>query len=179
MGSSVLKVAITGPESTGKSTLAAQLASHYQTVWVPEFARTYIATLPGKYTAEDVQNIARGQLEAYKAATGQANKILLADTDLLVIKIWMLHAFNYCPKWIADALAQQDFDFYLLMNVDLPWEEDPQREHPHLRQYFYDWYKSELQQYNFNFVEISGTYQNRLHNAINHIDKHLAKENRA
>jgi NadR type nicotinamide-nucleotide adenylyltransferase len=168
--SPIRKVAITGPESTGKSTLAAQLAGHYQTVWVPEFARTYIAALPGRYSPEDVENIARGQLKALRDAATQADKILFADTDLLVIKIWMLHAFNFCPDWILAALTQQDFDLYLLMHVDLPWEEDPQREHPHLRQFFYDWYKSELQQYNFNFVEISGTQDLRLQNAVNHVN---------
>lgn len=168
------KVAITGPESTGKSTLAAQLATHYHTVWVPEFARTYMAALPDRYTAEDVENIARGQIVLYQKAIPHANKILFADTDLLVIKIWMLHAFNFCPDWILEALAQQDFDLYLLMNVDLPWEEDPQREHPHLRQYFYDWYKTELQQAGFNFVEISGTSDQRRQNAIFQIDARIS-----
>jgi len=170
----ILKVAITGPESTGKSTLAQQLAAHYNTMWVPEYARTYISELPGRYTAQDVENIARGQLTSYQLANWpRANKLLFADTDLLVIKIWMLHAFGTCPAWILEALEKQDFSLYLLMNVDLPWEPDPQREHPHLRQFFYDWYKKELQQYRFNFVEISGTAEKRLQNAVSCVDKLL------
>ena len=174
----ILKVAVTGPESTGKSTLARQLAAHYNTVWVPEYARHYISDLPGRYTLSDVENIARGQLGNYRVALPQANKVLFADTDLLVIKIWMLHAFKTCPAWILEALEKQDFDLYLLMNVDLPWEPDPQREHPYLRQFFYDWYKHELQQYQFNFVEISGAEEKRFHNAIFHVDTLLAAKDK-
>ena len=170
----ILKVAITGPESTGKSTLAQQLAAHYNTVWVPEYARTYISELPGRYTAQDLENIVRGQLASYQQAVPPASQILFADTDLLVIKIWMLHAFGTCPVWILEALEKQDFNLYLLMNVDLPWEPDPQREHPHLRQFFYDWYKKELQQYRFNFIEISGTAEKRLQNAVSYVDELLS-----
>ena len=168
-----IKVAITGPESTGKSTLAEQLAAHYHTVWVPEFARSYIAELPQRYTSQDIQNIARGQLAAVQKTLLVANKIIFADTDLLVIKIWFTHAFGYCPAWILEALEKQDFDLYLLLNVDLPWQPDAQREHPHLRQFFYDWYKKELQQYGFPFVEISGNPEERLQNALKCIENIL------
>ncbi len=167
----VIKVAITGPESTGKSTLAEQLATHYGTVWVPEFARTYIAGLPHRYTPADIENIARSQLAAVQKALPAANKILFLDTDLLVIKIWVTHAFGYCPAWILAALEKQDFDLYLLLGVDLPWQPDVQREHPHLRQFFYDWYKKELQQYGFPFAEISGSQEQRLHNALQSVEK--------
>jgi len=167
----VLKVAITGPESTGKSTLARQLAHYYQTNWVPEFARSYIAYLPDQYTAQDVENIARGQLQSLQQVAAKTKRLLFADTDLLVIKIWMLHAFGFCPSWILEKLESQNFELYLLMRVDLPWEPDPQREHPHLRQFFYDWYKAELEAYKFNFVEIGGSQEIRLQNAISYVDK--------
>ncbi len=171
------KIAITGPESTGKSTLAAQLAAYYGTSWVPEVARTHLTSLPGKYIAQDVENIARQQLQAWENAYAKTNNLFIADTDLTVIKIWMQNAFGFCPDWILRALEKQDFDLYLLLNIDLPWEEDPLREHPHLRQYFYDWYKRELQVYNFNFVEISGTSEQRFLNAQQAIDKLLTAHN--
>ncbi|WP_245590565.1 AAA family ATPase [Adhaeribacter aquaticus] len=170
MNKNIRKIAITGPESTGKSTLAAALAAHYNTAWVPEFARTYLETLSRPYAQQDVESIARGQLESYQQVLAGAKNVLFADTDLLVIKIWMLNAYGNCPDWILEALLKQDFDLYLLPDIDLPWEEDPQREHPHLRQYFYDWYKRELKQYGFNFVEISGTKEVRFQNALNHVN---------
>ena len=169
MSDQIIKVAITGPESTGKSTLAAQLATHYQTVWVPEFARSYIAELPQRYTPQDIEKIARGQFSSVQEVLSAANKILFADTDLFVIKIWFTHAFGYCPAWILEALEKQNFELYLLMNVDLPWQADEQREHPHLRQFFYDWYKQELELYGFPFAEISGNQEERFQNALEHV----------
>jgi NadR type nicotinamide-nucleotide adenylyltransferase len=166
----MLKIAITGPESTGKSTLSEQLASHYQTVWVPEYARTYIANLNREYTINDIEAIARGQLQLEEQLQTIAATILVSDTDLLVLKIWSEHAFGRCPDFIVDKLQQQDYNLYLLMGVDLPWEPDPQREHPHLRQYFYDWYKRELEALQVPFAEIGGQQQDRFLNATQHID---------
>ncbi len=173
----MLKIAITGPESTGKSTLSAQLASHYQTVWVPEYARTYIGSLNRDYTLQDIEAIARGQLQLEKQLQQEASTLLISDTDLLVLKIWSEHAFGQTPDFITQQLSVQDYNLYLLMGVDLPWEPDPQREHPHLRQYFYDWYKRELQALGVPFVEITGQQQERFQNARTHIDALLRQHN--
>ena len=166
----MLKIAITGPESTGKSTLSEQLAGHYQTVWVPEYARTYIGNLGREYTIDDIEAIARGQLQLEEQMQTIAATILISDTDLLVLKIWSEHAFGRCPDFIVDKLQHQDYNLYLLMGVDLPWEPDPQREHPHLRQYFYDWYKRELEALQAPFAEVGGQQQERFRNATQHID---------
>lgn len=166
----MLKVAITGPESTGKSTLAEQLARHYDTVWVPEYARTYVGNLGRPYTLEDLEAIARGQLALEQEMQQQANTVLFSDTDLLVIKIWSEHAFGHCPAWILEKLKQQNYNLCLLMGVDLPWEPDPQREHPHLRAFFYDWYKRELQALEVPFVEITGQQEERFQLACQHVD---------
>ncbi|MHA6246682.1 AAA family ATPase [Pontibacter sp. CAU 1760] len=165
----MLKIAITGPESTGKSTLAEQLARHHQTVWVPEFARAYVGNLGRPYTLMDIEAIARGQLALEQEKQQQARGILFSDTDLLVLKIWSEHAFGHCPAWIVDKLKQQNYNLCLLMGVDLPWEPDPQREHPYLRQFFYDWYKRELEALSVPFVEIHGQQEERFRLAQQHV----------
>jgi len=172
----MLKIAITGPESTGKSTLAEKLATHYQTVWVPEYARTYVGNLDRPYTLQDIEAIAKGQLALKGQLQEQATRLLFSDTDLLVIKIWSEHAFGHCPDWILEQLAGQDYNLYLLMGVDLPWEPDPQREHPHLRQFFYDWYKRELEALQVPFVEISGQHDARLQQAMQQVDALLRQQ---
>jgi len=166
-------VAITGPESTGKSTLSRQLAQHYGTTWAPEYARTYLDAHGSQYTLADLEQIARGQLAAEEAAVANAQRVVFVDTDLLVIKIWAEHAFGHCPDWILQKLAEQRHDLTLLLNIDLPWEPDPLREHPHMREYFYKLYQQELQKLGSPFAEISGTGEQRLARACALVDKLL------
>lgn len=167
----MLKIAITGPESTGKTSLAEALAAHYQTVFVPEYAREYIAQLDRPYHQQDILEIARGQKRLEDALTQKALDILISDTELLVSKIWSAHAFQSVPEWIARQLLSQDYDLYLLMNVDLPWEPDPQREHPDKRAYFFEWYERELVDLEVNYEIISGQLEQRTFNAIQKIDQ--------
>jgi NadR type nicotinamide-nucleotide adenylyltransferase len=169
----MLKIAVTGPESTGKSTISEQLARYYQTVWVPEYARTYIGNINKPYTLQDIEAIARGQYELEQQLSKQANGLLFSDTDMLVLKIWSEHAFGKCPEFISEKLQQQDYNLYLLMGVDLLWEPDPQREHPHLREFFYTWYKRELITMGVPFIEVIGKEQDRFLKARKHIDAML------
>ena len=166
----MLRVAITGPESTGKSTLSRLLAEHYATTWAPEYARQYLEENGSSYTLHDLEEIARGQLDAEAAAVAIAHEVVFFDTDLLVIKIWAEDAFGQCPAWIRSYLEQQRYDLVLLPGIDLPWEFDPLREHPHRRQYFYALYLHELQAMGANYVEISGTSNQRFEQARKAVD---------
>ncbi|TGD81256.1 AAA family ATPase [Hymenobacter wooponensis] len=173
----MLRIALTGPESTGKTTLSRQLAEQYHTAWAPEYARQYLEERGPEYTLTDLEAIARGQLQAEEAAMQQAQQlgkpVVFLDTDLSVIKIWAEHAFGQCPEWILRQIAQHHYDLVLLLNVDLPWEPDPLREHPNHRQYFYDLYQRELHSQVANFAEISGTPAQRLAQACFHVDELL------
>jgi galactose mutarotase-like enzyme/nicotinamide riboside kinase len=169
----LLRVSLTGPESTGKSTLAAQLAAHYGTSFAPEYAREYLALTGPHYTAADLERIALGQLAAEAAAESRAHRIVFCDSDLLVIKIWAEHSFGSCPEWILHRIAQQRYDLVLLMGVDLPWEPDPLREHPFLRQHFYDLYQRELREQMSHFAEVSGNGVRRFEQACFLVDELL------
>ena len=169
----MLRVSLTGPESTGKSTLAAQLAVHYRTSFAPEFAREYLALSGPHYTVGDLEEIARGQLAAEIEAEARAHDVVFCDSDLLVIKIWAEHAFGTCPEWVLKRIDEQQYDLVLLMGVDLPWQPDPLREHPHLRQHFYDLYQRELREQMSNFAEISGDGDRRFAQACFLVDELL------
>ena len=173
----MLRVSLTGPESTGKTTLAVQLAAHYGTTFAPEFAREYLAETGPHYTAEDLEEIARGQLAAEAVAEAEARasgqRIVFFDSDLLVIKIWFDHSFGSCPEWIMQAIARQHYDLVLLMGVDLPWQPDPLREHPYLRQQFYDLYQRELREQMSSFAEITGEHERRFAQARFLVDELL------
>ncbi len=173
MPDKIIKIGVTGPESTGKSTLAEQLANYYGAVWVPEYAREYLAHLNRPYTQADVEKIAEGQLDRMIKALEQAPKLIFFDTELIVLKIWLENAYGTSPAWLRQAINHQNLDLYFLMDIDLPWVPDSQREHPHLRQFFFNWYLHELINHEFRFVTISGSYNDRFQAARQQIDKLL------
>lgn len=164
------RINITGPESTGKSTLTAQLAAHFGAEFVPEYARAYLAEHGAAYSLPDLEAIARGQLRQEEEAAGQAavrgSRLLFCDTDLLVMKVWAEHAFSVCPLWILEELRRPRYTLTLLLNVDLPWQPDPLREHPHLRQHFMDVYRREVRALGWPVAEISGSGEQRLAQAV-------------
>ncbi|TGE19808.1 AAA family ATPase [Hymenobacter elongatus] len=170
----MLRIALTGPESTGKTTLSRQLAQHYATAWAPEYAREYLEKNGPSYTLADLELIARGQVAAEEAAAAQANRVVFCDTDLLVIQVWAEHAFGQCPEWVKQRIQQQHYDLVLLLGIDIPWEADPLREHPNHRQHFYSIYHTELSSQMSNFAEISGSPTERLAQACYFVDAMLA-----
>ncbi|WP_254244856.1 AAA family ATPase [Hymenobacter sp. BRD67] len=114
------KISLTGPESAGKSTLAAQLAAHYGSVFVPEYAREYLEKNGARYALPDLEAIAHGQLAAEDVAAAHATGLLFCDTDLLVLKIWAENAFGACPAWILAALARPRYALTLLLAPTCP-----------------------------------------------------------
>jgi len=166
----IRKIAITGPESTGKSILAEQLALHYQTVWVPEYARGYLEHLGRPYEEKDILLIARGQLSAEAVQLKKARTFLFCDTESLVTMIWSKVRYNRCDSWIRNAVETHLYDLYLLCDIDLPWEYDPLREHPDRRQYLFDLYYNELKRRQFPFAVVRGTGTDRLDNALQIIE---------
>lgn len=160
------KIAIVGPESTGKTTLARSLATHYQAPWVAEYAREYLNKLNHPYTQADVEAIAKGQLKLEDEQAASTNNLIFIDTNLLVIKVWMDHAYGETPQWILDELATRQCDLYLLTHYNIPYEPDPLREHPELREYFFEIYQQELETMGVPFEVINGKPEERIKQAI-------------
>lgn len=163
------KIAIIGPESTGKSTLSRQLADYFGTTWVPEFARQYLDTISRPYVESDLLTIAKGQKDAEDRLLGTANDFLFCDTTLIVLKVWSEHSYGRCDPWILDQLERVKYDYFFLTDIDMPWEEDPQREHPHKREYFFKLYKNYLDEGGFPYTLVSGNEEERLQTAIGKI----------
>ena len=141
----MLKVVVTGPESSGKTTLAQTLAAHYQAPWVAEYARTYIEQLTQPYQEEDLLTIARGQVQQEDELAQTNPRLLICDTSLLVIYIWSHYRYGRCHPWIEKQLAHRSVDHYLLCSPDLPWQPDPQRENPNDRDKLFAIYQEALQ----------------------------------
>lgn len=162
----LIKIAVVGPESTGKSTVAEQLARKLGTVCVPEYAREYCRQLNREYTLQDEMNMFYGQLALERSLVPLAqNNILVCDTMFLTIKIWCDHLFRHTPDEVLDALRTSDYDLYLLMDIDLPWTDDPLRDFPTLREHFMEVWHKELTAINANYAVVSGIGEKRHENA--------------
>lgn len=165
------RVVIYGPESTGKTTLAARLAEHYKTVWAPEFARGYLDDKGAWVELSDIPLIAKGQIASEDRLARQANCLLLCDTDLITTSIYSRHYFGSCPDEVMQKAAEREYDLYLLLDVDVPWVEDWQRPDPENREFFYDWFKRELEARGRRYVVIAGSYEERFEKAVRAIDE--------
>jgi len=169
------KIAIIGPESTGKSTLCEQLAEHYHTVWCPEYAREYLSEHGMMYTYDDLLTIAKGQValeeEYIELAKGGIYPVFI-DTNMYVMKVWCEFVFGKCHQYILDQLAARKYDLYFLCNVDLPWTHDELREYPDLetRQKLYEIYKSIMKNQPVPWVEITGSTEQRFETAVRIVD---------
>ena len=165
------KIVVIGPESTGKTTLAKQLAVHYKTVLVEEFARQYIDELDRPYEQKDLLQIAKGQIKNEDLQSTKAKKILICDTDLIVIEIWSTVKYGKIDEWISNQILTRKYDLYLLCGIDIPWEFDEQREHPNFRKELYQMYLNRLVFYDKEIVALTGNQLIRLSKAIEKIDK--------
>ncbi|HTH56222.1 MAG TPA: ATP-binding protein [Cyclobacteriaceae bacterium] len=166
----VKKVCVIGPECTGKTDLSQFLAQHYHTSWVEEYARAYLNKLGRAYDQIDLLKIAHGQLRMEDEWVYDANKVLICDTNLIVIKVWSEHKYGNCDPDIIKKIAGRKYDLYLLTDIDIPWAEDPQREHPDKRDYFRDIYRKEVLATGVPFVEIAGEREARRKKAIEAIN---------
>lgn len=163
----MLRIAITGPESTGKSTLSEQLAKYFSCAFVPEYARTYLSKKNGSYQKEDLLAIAREQFKQNNET--QDSKLVICDTEITVIKVWSDFKYGSCDEQILQLLNKQKFDHYFLCDIDIPWENDPLREHPEKREELLTLYKKELS--NQPYTLVSGNANQRLEQVVSCLEK--------
>ena len=168
----MIRVAVVGSECTGKTTLAATLAAHYQTVWVPEFARQFVIDKGAAPDREDVEAIARGQIALEDEKADETSRLLIKDTDLFSTVLYSRHYYGDCPKWIEEALEKRAADLYLLTDIDIPWISDgEQRDRGHRREEMHELFRRTLVDRRLTFAEVHGSRRERLDAAVSWIDR--------
>ena len=167
------RIVITGPESSGKTWLSEALSKHYNTIWTPEYARSYLDEINRPYEEADLLIIAQKQLELQNKDLKKAPNLLFCDTGLLVLKIWSAFKYGRTHPWINQELSADHYDLFLLCTPDLPWQYDPLREHPEERDILFKVYEDTLKALQLPYEIISGKGETRLHNAIKIVDTFL------
>lgn len=165
------RISITGPECTGKTWLAKRLASHYNTLWVPEYSVEYLQKKGADYRLEDILNIAKGQLYAEDKMAEEATDLLFCDTDLIVNKIWSQVVFKETPGWLDAMTKEHRYELYLLCYPDIVWREGPFRENPKDRHRLFTIYEIELQRNEFDYRVVTGEGEKRFENAVKFVEE--------
>ena len=165
----MIRIVVTGSESTGKTELARRLAVHFGAELVPEFVREFAATRKGPITFADHGPIARGQMELedrHLELAGRASNRVVQDTDLLSTVVYCDHYFGACPPWIAELARERRPDLYLLAEIDVPWIEDGVRDRGHLREEMQSLFRDAVRQSGSPWVSIHGSWDERWNRAV-------------
>ncbi|MFZ1693069.1 MAG: ATP-binding protein [Flavobacteriales bacterium] len=160
------KIAIVGPESSGKSTLAQELMLRARAWYVSEVAREYIDGLDRPYEESDLLQIARAQAQNEDMIGEEFKGLMVCDTDLITIRIWSEEKYGRCHPWIAEQSEKRHYDLWLLCKPDIPWEPDPQRENPHDRDRLFEKYVALLEWLEKPYKIISGSRSARVNAAL-------------
>lgn len=170
----IIKIALFGPESTGKTTLAKQLAEYYETEWIPEFARDYLQEKWEENqhicVADDMLPIAYGQVALENQKLASAKKYLFCDTNLMVTKVFSEMYYGFCDPLLNEAALEHEYDLFFLTDIDVPWEKDDIRDTPDGRETVFSVFKQTLINTNKPFITLSGNKESRLAKATAIID---------
>ena len=151
------RVVLTGPECSGKTTLASALARRFRSPWLPEAARGYAEEVKRELTAADAELIAQRTIDADDAALAAQPPLLLLDTDLISTVVYVRHYYGPCPAWIEDAARERRGDLYLLCAPDLPWTADGVRDRPAERAELYALFEGAMREFGCTTADVAGT----------------------
>ncbi len=163
----MLRIALTGPESSGKTTLSTSISEHYGVSFVAEYARMYLENNKGLYEQKDLDCIAQGQLERILSSK---EEIVISDTDFSVLEVWSQYKYGEVSAVINEYSRQDLFDLHILCCPDIPWEEDSLRENPTSRNELFERYKESLLKHNKRSIIVAGPHEARLKKSLQSID---------
>jgi nicotinamide riboside kinase len=178
MNTSTIRIALIGPESSGKTTLCMELSRHFRSPWVPEFAREFISSLNRAYTEEDILSCTMKQEQIEDELLSKSPDMLFSDTEEIIASVWLNHVFKKDSSWLQQQILKRKFNLYLLTSPDITFIPDPVRENPDRRDYFFNYYKEELDKRKFYYKIISGSEKSRTEDAINLVEQFLNGMNR-
>lgn len=164
-------ITCTGPESSGKSTVANALAAHFNCNLVMEYAREYLYALDAPYQEPDLARISKGQMKRIQEYMKIGGTYLISDTDSLTVYIWAKMKYGRIEPSIQKDMHRSEPALYLLCRPDIPWEPDPLRENPLDRDKIFLEYEALIQKLNIPYSILEGSMEQRMEMAIAHCKK--------
>ena len=164
----MLRIAITGPESSGKTTLCRLLSDYFKVPFISEYARTFLENTSGAYQQSDLDFIAKEHLKNILSST---HSVSISDTDFSVLEIWSEYKFKKSSRLIKELAGKDLFGLHILCRPDIPWEADDLRENEHSRLYLFELYKASLIMHRKNFIVVEGPVKNRIKKSIEYIEQ--------
>lgn len=155
----MIRIAITGPESSGKSTLAKAIARIERGAYIPEFARTYLEENGPDYEVEDLDIMVQGHADSIQ---NSKNSLIIVDTDFVVFKVWSEYKYERASALIHRLMSENWFDLHVLCAPDIPWEPDALRENPNDRNELFQRYVEALEMYRKEYVIVEGSHEKRI-----------------
>ena len=175
----IRRIALLGPESSGKSHLAKELAAHFNTKYVEEYGRTYCERFGMDLEPLDFAHIAGGQLYREDEMARQANRVLFCDTDLLVTQVWSeIYFKGHCQPWIMWANHLRRYDLFLLLKPDIPWKNDGLRAYEQQRSRMFERLLNELTARRLPHIVVSGDFEARTRQAIEAVEAVVSSSSR-
>lgn len=162
-----MKFAFLGPESTGKTTTAKLIAERLKAIYIPEVAREFLAEKKLDYTQDDILEIAKGQyILELEACDTHPDTLILCDTELITIEIWLEYYQYEVPSWISNAIEQSSYTQYLLFDIDIAWQIDPLRNNPNDRKEILERFIRKLNYYRKPWQWVRGQDDERVNCAL-------------
>ncbi|HEY5088180.1 MAG TPA: ATP-binding protein [Gemmatimonadaceae bacterium] len=166
----LIRVVLTGSESTGKTAIACQLAEHYGAELAPEFVREFAVRKAAPIDFADTEQIARGQMALEDEHTTRATRLLIQDTDLLSTVVYGGHYYGQCAEWIKQAARYRRPNLYLLLEIDVPWVPDEVRDRETRREEMQQLFRAAVAASGSPYAVIQGGWEQRLQRAREAID---------
>lgn len=169
------RIAVLGPESSGKSVLCNELALRFNSVAVPEYARIYLNQINRPYVQSDLEIIYSEQFRIETELLASGKRFVFTDTEFIIGKVWHEHVYGTASVFMDEMIEKHPYDFYLLTADDLPWEFDPLRENPGKGSFFFDWYESILIEKNLPYGVVAGIGSIRTESAVRLINNRFGE----
>jgi NadR type nicotinamide-nucleotide adenylyltransferase len=180
------KIVLYGSESTGKTFLAKSLAQHFQSIWIPEFARSYYEIrnsetelkLENNQISEykDISQTTIGQIILEDSMNSSNQKYIFLDTNILSLIVYSKHYFGKVPSWLEKKMEERHYDLYLLTNLDIEWKADSLRDRPFEREKMHELFENELIKRNLNYYEVKGKNEKRVQQSIEIVNNFFNKK---